>query len=50
MGRYYHAAICLGYGEDHPKLLVMGGYGGGKVLNDMWLLDLQSRKWTKVKV
>ena len=44
-GRSSHAAVCLGYGGDHPQLLVTGGVGsGGNVLSDMWLLNLQSGK------
>ena len=48
MRRSYHAAVCLGYGGDHPKLLVIGGRGPGKTLNDVWMLDLQSRRWKEV--
>ena len=44
-----HAAVCLGYGGDHPQLLVTGGYGGG-VLSDVWLLDVQSGRWREVRV
>ena len=49
MGRHYHAAVCLGYGGDHPKLLVIGGRSPGKFLNDVWMLDLQSRRWEEVR-
>ena len=49
MRRCYHAAVCLGYGGDQPKLLVIGGRGPGKTLNDVWMLDLQSRRWKEVR-
>ena len=46
-----HAAVCLGYGRDHPQLLVTRGRGGGnKVLRDVWILDIQSRRWRKVRL
>ena len=51
VGRVRHAAVCLGYGGDHPQLLVTGGVGtGGKVLSDAWMLDVQSGKWREVRV
>ena len=49
MERSFHAAVCLGYGGDHPKLLVIGGYGNRRALNDVWMLDLQSRRWKEVR-
>ena len=50
-GRTRHAAVCLGYGGDHPQLLVTGGWtGGGDVLSDVWLLDVQSGRWREVSV
>ena len=49
--RSYHAAVCLGYGGDHPQLLVTGGVGSGTyVLSDVWLLDVQSGRWREVRV
>ena len=46
-----HAAVCLEYGGDHPQLLVTGGRGiGNKVLNDVWILDIQSRRWKQVSM
>ena len=51
MGRSGHAAVCLGYGGDHPCLLVTGGLDMDKtVLSDAWILDLQSGKWREVRV
>ena len=47
MGRQNHAAICLGYGEDHPQLLVTGGWYAA-ALNDTWLLDLKEKIWKEV--
>ncbi len=47
MGRSVHATCCLNYGQDHPQLLVHGGYGNdGKTLGDMWILDVNT--WTEV--
>ena len=49
--RSEHAAVCLGYGGDHPQLLVIGGRGvGSKVLSDVWILDIQSRRWREVRL
>ena len=48
--RYYHAAVCLGYGGDHPQLLVTGGIGSVNILSDVWLLDVQSGRWREVRV
>ena len=46
-----HGAVCLGYGGDHPQLLVTGGKGAGeKILKDAWILDMQSGKWREVKI
>ena len=48
--RSYHAAVCLGYGGDHPQLLVTGGLATGlKILSDAWMLDVQSGKWKEVR-
>ena len=49
-GRYSHAAVCLGYGGDHPQLLVTGGTDGSRVMSDVWLLDVQSGRWREVRV
>ena len=50
-GRDQHAAVCLGYGGDHPQLLVFGGEGSdGDDLSDVWLLDVQSGRWREVRV
>ena len=49
VGRSSHAAVCLGYGGDHPQLFVTGGYAsGGKGLSDAWMLDVQSGRWREV--
>ena len=46
-----HGACCLNYGEDHPKLLISGGMDEGfNVLEDMWILDVNSGKWTEVRM
>ena len=49
--RWCHGACCVNYGEDHPKLLISGGLGeGSNVLGDMWILDVNSGKWTEVRM
>ena len=49
--RSSHAAVCLGYGGDHPKLLVTGGWRSDlDALSDVWLLDVQSGRWREVRV
>ena len=49
--RSSHAAVCLGYGGDHPQLLVTGGLTGvGVILSDVWLFDVQSGRWREVRV
>ena len=51
VGRKGHAAVCLGYGEPRPQVLVTGGLGPGKkVLSDAWILDVQSGHWREVSV
>ena len=48
IGRVEHAACCLGFGES-PQLLLLGGlYEGNRVLEDAWILDLESMKWKEV--
>ena len=51
MGRAAHAAVCVGYGGDHPQLLVIGGMAADDyhVLEDAWMLDVQSGKWREVR-
>ncbi|XP_064393447.1 uncharacterized protein LOC135340946 isoform X2 [Halichondria panicea] len=49
VGRSAHAACCLNYGEDHPQLLLHGGLDNRyKTLRDMWILDVDTVKWTEV--
>ena len=51
MGRDDHAAVCLGYGGDHPQLLVTGGRDvTSKTLDDMWTLDIRSWRWREVGI
>ena len=45
-----HAAVCLGFGGDHPQLLVTGGDGDGDALEDTWTLDIRSWRWREVRV
>ena len=49
VGRMRHAATCLGYGGDHPQLLITGGADeNNEVLKDTWLLDVESGSWKEV--
>ena len=51
VGRVGHGAVCLGYGEPLPQVLVTGGLDDvGKVLSDAWILDVQSGHWREVIV
>ncbi len=51
MGRSDHASVVIGYGGDHPQILVHGGVDNDKkVLNDTWMLDLLSWRWREVRV
>ena len=44
-----HAACCLNYGEEHPKLLVSGGLKNmGDLNRDIWILDVDRGRWTEV--
>ena len=50
--RSSHTACCIAgplTGQDHPLLLVVGGYAGGvKLLSDVWLLDVDKGVWSEV--
>ena len=49
VGRSSHAACCLGFGSQHPHVLVTGGVDSDdKSLGDAWLFDVTSRKWKEV--
>ncbi len=49
--RFDHAAVCLGFGGDHPQLLVTGGVDASlKYLNDAWTLDIKSLRWREVRI
>ena len=48
--RTYHAAVCIGYGGEHPQLLAIGGRGENlTVLSDCWMLDIVSGNWREVR-
>ena len=50
MERCAHTAVCLGPG-DHPQVLVYGGLDrSGKVLSDMWVVDVHSGRWREVSM
>ena len=47
--RTLHAAACIEHGGDRPQLVITGGRDAGdKVLNDVWIMDVQSGRWNKV--
>ena len=49
VGRSDHAACCLGFGSQHPHLLVTGGRDNkDKTLRDAWLFDVTNRRWKEV--
>ena len=49
VGRSSHAATSLNYGEEHPQLLVTGGWvNNATTLQDAWLLDVNSGRWREV--
>ncbi len=51
VGRAFHAACCIHYGEDNPQLLIHGGLDDNNTVhNDMWVLDVGTGKWTEVSV
>ena len=49
--RSFNAVCCLNYGQDHPQLLMYGGLdNGNKTLGDMWILFVDTGKWTEVSL
>ncbi len=50
VGRTVHAACCLNYGQDHPQLLVHGGLGNDSILGDVWILSVDTFKWSEVSL
>ena len=49
MKRGDHATVCLDYGGDGPQLVVTGGRdASSNVLNDVWIMDVQSGMWKEV--
>ena len=51
--RATHAACCVAgplTGQEHPLLVMVGGYDEGyRILDDVWLLDIDGRRWKQVK-
>ena len=46
-----HAACCIAgplTGQEHPLLMVVGGWSGREVLGDVWLLDVDKGVWSEV--
>ena len=49
VGRVAHAACCLGFGSQHPHLLVTGGLDNdNNTLGDAWLFDVTNKRWMQV--
>ena len=49
--RYCHTACCIAgplTGQEYSVLMVVGGWNGGKALNDVWLLDVDKGVWSEV--
>ena len=47
--RNYHAAVCIEHGGDRPQLVITEGLSAGdNLLNDVWIMDVQSGRWKKV--
>ena len=47
--RTLHAAACIEHGGYRPQLVITGGRdAGNKVINDVWIMDVQSGRWKKV--
>ena len=51
MSRSSDIAACLGYGGQHQRLLISGGFGGvfDPTYDDIWLLDPQSGRMEEVR-
>ena len=50
MGRIFHAACCLNYGEEHPQLMVSAGMDkGNNTLRDLLVLDVEAGTWKEVR-
>ena len=51
LGRSSHTACCIAdplTGQEHPLLMVAGGWSGLKALSDVWLLDVEKGVWSEV--
>ena len=49
--RCRHTACCIAgplTGQEHPLLMVVGGWNERKMFSDVWLLDVDKRVWSKV--
>ena len=50
--REYHAACCIAgplTGQEHPLLMVVGGMREDmRIVNDVWILDVDESHWTEV--
>ena len=49
--RSHHTTSCIAgplTGQEHPVLMVVGGYGVGK--GDVWMLDVDKGVWSEVSI
>ena len=49
--RSSHTACCIAgplTGQEHPILMVVGGWNVKKALSDVWLLDVDKWVWSEV--
>ena len=50
VGRSGHAAVCLESAEGSSLLITGGKDKDNNVLDDIWVLDLQSDRWKEVNL
>ena len=46
-----HTACCIAgplTGQEHPLLMIVGGWNGGMVFRSLWLLDVDKGVWSEV--
>ena len=46
-----HTACCIAgplTGQEHPLLMIVGGWNAGTAFSDVWLLDVDKGVWSEV--